>query len=294
MMKKNKIMIAGAHGFVGSRAMEHFPEAVPVPGELLRNPGEQLDYFIKEHDPDIILNTAAISDIGTCEKNPDASYMANVTMPVLLANTASKTGAKLISFSSDQVYTGCQEEGPYSEAFVLPVPANVYARHKLEAEQRVLELCPDAVMLRATWMYDLPIYGGEKKLGHANRGNFILNVLRTVLHDEEINMSSQEYRGITYVRQVVGLLDQVFQLPGGVYNYGSENRCNMVETVIALLESLGLEGRVRDVKSTRHNLWMDCGKIRRYGIAFDTTVEGFARCIEDYGLRWGQTPKNRR
>lgn len=283
-MRKAKILIAGAHGFVGSRAMEYFPAAVPVPGELLRNPGERLECFIKEHNPDIILNAAAISDIGTCERNPDASYMANVSLPVLLAKTASETGAKLISFSSDQVYTGCPDEGPYSEAILLSPPANVYSCHKLEAEQRVLDQCPDAVMLRATWMYDMPIYGGGKELGHANRGNFFLNVLRAVLRGEELGMSSREYRGITYVRQAVTLLEQTFQLPGGVYNYGSENCCSMLETVRALLEILELEGRVRDVGSMRHNLWMDCGKICSHGIVFDTTVEGFARCVEDYGL----------
>lgn len=284
-MRKAEILIAGAHGFVGSRAMECFPAAVPVPGELLRNPGEQLDYFIKEHNPDIILNAAAISDIGVCERNPDASYMANVTLPVLLAKTVSEIGAKLISFSSDQVYTGCPDEGPYSEAIPLPLPANVYACHKLEAEQRVLDQCPDAVMLRATWMYDMPIYGGGKELGHANRGNFFLNVLRAVLRGEELGMSSREYRGITYVRQAVALLEQTFQLPGGVYNYGSENSSSMLETTLALLEILGLEGDVRDTGTMRHNLWIDCGKISNHGIVFDTTVEGFTRCADDYGVR---------
>lgn len=160
----------------------------------------------------------------------------------------------------------------------------IHACQKLEAEQRVLDQCPDAVMLRATWMYDMPIYGGGKELGHANRGNFFLNVLRAVLRGEELGMSSREYRGITYVRQAVALLEQTFQLPGGVYNYGSENCCSMLETVRALLEILELGGRVRDVGSMRHNLWMDCDKICSHGIVFDTTVEGFARCVEDYGL----------
>lgn len=133
-------------------------------------------------------------------------------------------------------------------------------------------------------MYDLPVYGGENGANHANRGNFLLNVLGAVLRGEEMYFSSQEYRGITYVRQVISLLDQVFELPGGVYNYGSENSCNMFETAKALLELLGLEGRVRDVERRRHNLWMDCGKIKKNGIVLDTTVGGFRRCAADYGF----------
>ncbi len=282
---KLKIMITGTHGFVGARAMQHYPTAISVPGELLRNAGEPLIHFINTHSPDIILNAAAISDIGTCEKNPESSYAANVVLPVMLAKTSKEVGAKLISFSSDQVYTGCVNEGPYSEKEVLPAPMNLYARHKLEAEQRVLEILPEAVMLRATWMYDMPVYSGVNGSGHINRGNFLINTLRASLHGREMNFSSQEYRGITYVRQAVSLLDQVFELPGGIYNYGSENSLNMLETAKALLLALGLKGQVQDMERRRHNLWMDCKKLREQGILFDTTEEGFRRCVDDYGLR---------
>ncbi len=290
----HSVMIAGAHGFTGSRAMEYYPEAVPVPGELLRNADHRLADFIRAAEPQIIINAAAVSDIGTCERNPEASYAANVTLPVILAGAARETGAKLISFSSDQVYTGLPESGPYREDSPLPVPANVYARHKLEAEQRVLDIAPDAVLLRAAWMYDMPLYRGTAlpdspgyaaPSPHANRGNFLITVLDAVLHGRPLSFSSRRYRGITYVRQAVSFLDQASRLPGGVYNYGSENDRNMLETAKALLRELGLEYPVQDSGLVQHNLWMDCSRIRRLGIDFDTTVQGFRRCISDYGLR---------
>ncbi len=273
------ILIAGIHGFVGSRLAERFPSAMAVDGALLRQPGERLRAFVRERHPDILLNAAAISDIGACEKDPEGSCLANVRLPMELARAAEETGAKLISFSSDQVYTGCSGEGPYPESLALPAPANVYARHKLEAEQKVLDLNPDAVLLRSTWMYDMPLYA------HANRGNFLVNTLRAVMQGLPVQVPGQQYRGITYVRQVAGLMDQVFSLPGGVYNYGSENPLTMQETAEALLKILGVTGSVQDNGSVRHNLWMDCSRIRRRGICFDTTAEGFARCINDYALR---------
>lgn len=273
-----KVMVTGAHGFVGARAAQHYKDAVCAPGELVRNAGEALMDYIKGQHPDLILNCAAISDIGTCEKNPDASYAANVMLPVVLAKAAKAVHAKLISFSSDQVYTGCVEAGAYKETDLLPPPANVYACHKLEAEQRVLELTPDAVMLRATWMYDMPVYGEE------NRGNFFVNTLVSAMRDRTITASSCQYRGITYVRQVVSLFDKAFDLPGGVYNYGSENPLNMLETTRALLDVLGVDRYVQDTKQSRHNLWMDCGRLREHNICFDTTAEGLKRCAEDYGL----------
>lgn len=273
-----RIMVAGAHGFVGCRAMEHFPSAIAVDSTLLRNPGRALQEFVRTHQPDVIVNAAAISDVGVCEKDPEGSYLANVVLPMTLAAAAEEIGAKLISFSSDQVYTGCVGNGPYSEDQILPEPTNLYARHKLEAERRVLDIHPNAVLLRATWMYDLPMYG------HANRGNFLVNTLRAVMQGKPVCVPGCQYRGITYVRQVVSLMDQVFDLPGGVYNYGSETVLTMKETANALLKVFGLTGDVRDTVGTRHNLWMDCKVIKEHGIFFDTTVEGFQRCAADYGL----------
>ncbi len=276
---ERKIMITGANGFVGARALQQYPGAIVVPGSLTRNAGAALGDLVRQHHPDVIINAAAISDIGTCETHPEASYAANVTLPVVLARAAKETGAKLLSFSSDQVYTGCTAEGPYREDDILPPPANRYARHKLEAEARVLELAPDAVLLRATWMYDMPLWA------HANRGNFLVNTLKALTHAETLSASSLDYRGITYVRQVVSLLDGMVSLPGGVYNYGSENPLDMVATTYALLAALGRDAAVTDTKQKRHNLWMDCAKLRRYGICFDDTAAGFARCAADYGLR---------
>ncbi len=277
-MEKPTIMIAGAGGFVGTRAMAFFSGAIPVPSALLRHAGEPLCDFIQAHHPDIIINAAAISDIGTCEQHPEDSYRANVLLPVTLAKAAAEIGAKLVSFSTDQVYTGCTDEGPYEERDSLSEPANVYARHKLEAEERVLEISPDSVLLRATWMYDMPLYGA------ANRGNFFVNTLNAALHGREITASSGEHRGITYVRQMVELLESATRLSGGVYNFGSENPLNMLDTTKTLLTALGLGNTVSDTPPRRHPLWMDCSKLKKSGIIFDTTAAGFSRCLTDYGL----------
>lgn len=278
MKNAPRIMIAGASGFVGSRAMVRYPDAIRVDSALLRKPGPALQDLIRKHQPDVILNAAAISDIEACAKDPEGSFLANVILPVTMAEVAEEIGAKLVSFSSDQVYTGCSEDGPYREDLDLPKPTNLYACHKLEAEQRVLDIHPDAVLLRATWMYDMPLYG------HANRGDFLVNTLKDVSRGKAVCVPGSQYRGITYVRQVVEFMDQVFSLPGGVYNYGSENPLTMLETAEALLRTLDLDGRVQDTPQALRDLWMDCGAIKAHGIIFDTTAEGFQRCAADYGL----------
>lgn len=262
-----RILVTGPNGFVGARIMSELGDAIPAPS--LRNADEEaIKRLVDSVRPELIIHTAAISDIQTCERNGDASYHANVRIPVWLA----ETGVKSVIFSTDQVYSGCEGEGPYREEEVNP--ANLYARHKLEMEQRALDACPDTVLLRATWMYDMPMYG------HANRDNFLLSMLRK----HEIAFSSAEHRAVTYVREVAALIGKAALLPGGIYNYGSENDLTMMETACWLRNELGLGIDIRDA-GPRHNLWMDCSKAKEHGIVFRNTIDGLRQCIDDYSLK---------
>ena len=145
------ILVTGASGFVGGKIMQMRSDAIASPS--LRGMGEEeIRRMLDSLDVDTIVHTAAISDTRVCQQSPEESYRANVEIPVFLARAVKDRPIKLVCFSSDQVYTGTKEDGPFSEE--MAKPANVYAEHKLEMEQRVLDTVPDAVMLRAEWMYD--------------------------------------------------------------------------------------------------------------------------------------------
>ena len=151
------ILITGSTGFVGGRVVSSLQGKcnllTPGHNELDVTSAEDVDSYISEKRPDVILHLAAISNTGYCEEHPEESFLVNVTSVENLANAASRYGAKLVFFSSDQVYNGNFEEGFLSEDLPLK-PENHYGRHKLLAEQRALAICKDTVALRATWMYD--------------------------------------------------------------------------------------------------------------------------------------------
>lgn len=276
-----KILVTGAGGFVGARILEMWRgrfELSAFPPDFLRTADETaVRRFITAERPDVIVHTAALSNTQVCQQHPEESFRANVLLPEWVAAAAAETGAKLLSFSSDQVYAGVQQPGPLAEALPLS-PANVYGRHKLEAEARVMTRCPDAVALRLPWMYDLP--GGRLPI----RGNLPLNLLRAALKGEALRFSRNDHRGVTYVRQVIENLEPAMALPGGVYNFGSGNAENMVCTARQFAETLGIAVQIEE-ESWGRNLVMDTTKLERFGIRFDTTQQGIQRCLKDYGLR---------
>lgn len=275
-----RVLITGGSGFLGARILQQGlgdAELCSLPRGFLAAAGEaEVTETIQKLQPAAIVHAAALSDTGYCAQHPEEAHRANVELPVWVAKAACTSGAKLLAFSSDQVYAGITQPGPLPETLPLQ-PTNVYGRCKLEMEQRVLELCPDAVLLRASWMYDLPGYGLPI------RGNLPLNLLRAAQRGESVRFSVRDFRGITYVRQAVALLEAALTLPGGVYNFGSENAENMVLTARQFAETLGIMVDIQEADWAR-NLAMDCSKLQAHGIVFDTTQAGLTRCLRDYGL----------
>ena len=275
-----KILVTGAGGFVGSRVMQQWAghyELCTFPKGFLATAGEDaVRQAVLQQRPDVILHTAAISDTGYCAGHPEQAYRANVELSVWLARAAAEIGAKLVAFSSDQVYAGVEQSGPLPETIPLK-PANVYGQGKLEMEQRVQALCPGAVLLRATWMYDLPGYRLPI------RGNLPLNILKAAKTGEVLHFSRNDYRGVGYVREVIENLIPAMELPGGVYNFGSECDGDMVETARCFANLLQVDVKIEESDLTR-NLAMDTGKLRAHGIEFSSTWGALRVCLGDYRL----------
>lgn len=276
-----KLLITGASGFVGSRVVERWRNdyiiLAPSHTELDITDAASVERYLLEQAPQVVVHLAALSNTWYCEQHPDESYLVNVEGVCNLATAAARNGVKLILFSSDQVYNGNVESGLLNED-VTVAPENVYGRHKLEAEQRALELCPSAVALRATWMYD------SERAGMPVHQNFVLNIANAIKERKPLVLPVREYRGITWVRDVAEYLPATFTLPGGVYNYGAGNTMNTYETACCYCEMLvGLRsGPLLQPDYERYplherNLAMSTEKIFRASggaVCFGSTMDG--------------------
>ena len=275
-----RVLVTGAGGFVGARILDMWRGQFALcafPSDTLRTADENavLRFILKEH-PDVIVHTAALSNTQYCQQEPEDSFRANVLLPEWVAKGAEEVGAKLLSCSSDQVYAGVTQRGALAETLPLS-PSNVYGQHKLEAETRVLARCPDAVALRLPWMYDLPGY-------HLPiRGNLPLNILKAAKTGEVLHFSRNDYRGVGYVREVIANLLPAMALPGGVYNFGSGNDKDMVDTALYFAHLLQVDVTIEETDFVR-NLVMDGQKLQEHGIVFRSTQEAFRQCLADHGM----------
>lgn len=225
-----KILITGATGFVGSRFVARWKNEyillTPSHAELPIDNAETVLRYVSEARPDVVLHLAAISNTWYCEQHPEESKQINVMGALHMAQAAKAVGAKFIFFSSDQIYNGNEELGGLPESIAVK-PENVYGCDKLEAEHLIAEQDAEAVMLRATWMYD------AEREGMRTHPNFVVNIANALRTQTPLSFATREYRGITDIREVVEILPHCVNIPGGVYNFGAENPLNTFETALA-------------------------------------------------------------
>ena len=101
-----------------------------------------------------------------------------------------------------------------------------------------------------------------------------------------MQFSAHDWRGISFVREVIENLYPALSLPGGVYNFGSDNDRSMVETARQFAELLGISVAI-EITDWHRNLRVDGRKAAAQGITFCSTQEGFARCLREYNLSGG-------
>lgn len=278
-----KILITGSSGFLGSRLAYFLKDKhellLPSHDELNVSREEAVLAYVEENQPEFVIHCAALSNTWYCEQHPEESHKVNVQGTVKLAKACKMVGAKLIFMSSDQVFNGTPQLGPLKEWDVYQ-PVNVYGQHKLEAEQRALMNNPQAVGLRLTWMYDMP--DSSMKLN----ANILVNLKKTFDEATIIKAATHEYRGVTYVWDVVRNLEKSFSLPEGIYNFGCGNTLNTYELFLKSAELMKLKepsswilpDEVKFSEQSR-NLTMDCSLIEERGIHFTDSIEGIENAL---------------
>lgn len=280
-----KILVTGGSGFLGRRAVGYFEELgwqvlAPSHREMDITEASILREWFGQNTPEAVIHTAAVSDTGLCQREPEWSERINVGGCVNLAKVCREYGTKLVVCSSDQVYSGSPVPGPHQESEVLS-PNNIYGRQKLLAEHRCLEILPGTVCLRLSWMYARDHFPGQ-------HGHF-LSTLKGALEDESkpLTWPVHDRRGLTDTEHVVKNLPQALKLEGGVWNFGSENDSSTYDTVKTLLSELGIESALARLSPNEEafaehprDISMDMTKLKSAGILFPTTKYGLRSALE--------------
>jgi dTDP-4-dehydrorhamnose reductase len=109
--------------------------------------------------PDLIVNCAAFNQVDVAESHPTEAFAVNAFAVRSLARAAESSGAVLVHYGSDFVFSGtngteASTSEPYDESDA-PSPRSVYASSKLVGEWLALE-APRAYVLRVESLFGSP------------------------------------------------------------------------------------------------------------------------------------------
>jgi dTDP-4-dehydrorhamnose reductase len=287
----DKILVTGAAGFLASRFCEFYKdkyEIIPVKRiDLDIRDENKVIEFIKEVKPNYVLHTAAVADTKKCEDDMETSYNINVLGSKNVAKGCSLAGAKLIHLSTEQLFNGNKETGPYTEESI-PMPNTTYGKHKLQAEKEISSILEETWILRLTWLF-----GFQERFKKVNP-NVILNVIAAALKGKKLRVPVNEFRGMTYIYELLNNIPSIMEIPFGIYHTGSENNLSAYETAEIVVEELGLSYRMSDIIEKDEDRFRDLPRdirisnkrLKNLGIEFLSTEEAIKQCIDEFGMRF--------
>ena len=181
---------------------------------------EAVQRFVEDQQTDVIVNCAAYTNVDGAEDNEEAARLVNADAVENLV----RTGRKIIHISTDYVFSG---EGwlPYREDDV-PAPRTAYGRTKLEGEELLRRLCPDAIVFRTAWLYS----------------PWGKNFVKTMLHyGSERNELRVVYDQIGSPTYAADLAEAIFvaldadEWHPGTYHFTDEGVCSWYDFTVEIL-----------------------------------------------------------
>ncbi len=229
MAETKKILITGANGLLGQKTGEMFKNEtahkiiltdIQESGEL-----QELEYFqmditkkesvkenLRKYSPDIIINTAAYTNVDGCETERELSWRVNVDAVKNLIIASRFNNAKIIHISTDYVFDG--KAGNYDE-HATPNPLSYYGKGKLASENALISSGVPYVIVRT-----MIIYGTGKNV----KLNFALWLIDRLGKGEPVTIVDDQFGMPTINDDIAWGLVKIVELDKtGIYHIsGSE------------------------------------------------------------------------
>ena len=276
-----KIAVIGSTGQLGTDLMKVLQDEHDVIGFTHENL-EVSDYDsclkLKEHHPDVIVNTAAFHKTDQCEDELVRTFSVNAIGARNITMISKEIGATTVFISTDYVFDGNKKE-PYTEDDPTN-PINSYGISKLAGELYTKQN-PKHYIARASSLFG--------KAGASGKGgNFVETMITKAKNNEAINVVNDMWMSPTYTKDAAEIIKRILglELSFGVYHASNQGFCTWFQFSEEIFRITGLSPVLRPVETGQLNTKtkrprfsaLKSAKLQKYGI----TVRGWKEALRDY------------
>lgn len=238
-----KVLVIGASGLVGGRLSRRLPREFDVYGTYhVKKPAgleggilrplditdkNQATGLFKEFKPDVVIHTAAVTNVDYCEDHREEAWRVNVEGTRNLVELSRVMVAKLVFMSTDYIFDG--KNGPYSEGDESS-PINYYGLTKLEGE-KLVEKLDEHIIVRTTVVYG---YDFESK-------NFAMQMLQKLGQNQKMNVPNDQYGNPTLADNLAdAIAELILKDKNGVYNIVGADRVHRYDFALKIADAFNL------------------------------------------------------
>ena len=236
-----KILITGSNGMLGHDLIEVLKDE----HELVLTTSKTLDItvedkvmdFICDINPDVVINSAAYTDVDGCEENQDIAYGVNGDGVKNLALACKEVDCPLVHVSTDYIFNG-KNTRPWVEDDEIG-PISVYGKSKLKGEEAILEILDKFFIVRTAWLYGI------------NGKNFPKTMLELAKNHSEITVVYDEVGTPTYTPDLAGAISELIKTDYyGIYHITNSGSCSWCEFAKYIFEVADADVKVIPVTAS--------------------------------------------
>ncbi len=191
----------------------------------------QVDDVITKYQPDVILHTAAMTNVDQCEQEHEACIALNVNAVQYLLEAAEKNNSFFVLLSTDFIFAG--DDGPLREDAV-PAPVNFYGESKLKAEHLVLASNVKHAIARTVLVYGIT--------PNMSRSNIILWVKNSLEQGKSIQVVNDQWRTPTLAEDLaMGCFLIAKKQAEGIFNISGEEMLTPYDMAIYTADYFNLD-----------------------------------------------------
>lgn len=193
---------------------------------------ESFEQFLAHERIGIVVNTAGLTSIEQCEKEPKIASKVNRDLAASLAKICYKLNVSFVHISTDHLFSGEQRLVTETETFC---PVNVYGKTKADAETLVLASNPNALILRSNF------FGWGTKY----RQSFSDYVIYANQDGEYVTLFDDVFFTPIIASELALIAHELLNLgASGVFNVVSDDRISKFEFGMMLAKTFNLNSRL--------------------------------------------------